>query len=190
MFQVKPNSATRLCPCIDHRQRLRGAIDRSIAEEQAKANLNSSATPSRTSSGSRKNGTAAGKRSGGKAAANADLADAPANPDPAVFEAAFVIDDSDDPSRAGTPKPDDTEVKRQLQGTTDDPLSTSNSQETHEKGDDNAAAQVADDSGVPSSKSETGSGPGASDLTPEIRQKLRKLEKLEATYPGMFPSIP
>lgn len=188
MFQVKPNSTTRSCPCIDHRQRLRGAIDRSIAEEQAKANLNSSATPSRTSSGSRKNGTVAGKRTGGKATSNADLADAPANPDPAVFEAAFVIDDSDDPSRAGTPKPDDTEVKRQLQGTTDDPLSMSNSQDTHEKGDDKAAARVADDSGAPSSKSGTGSAPGAAELTPEIRQKLRKLEKLEATYPGMFLS--
>ena len=162
-----------------------GAIDRSIAEEQAKSNINSSATHSRTPSTSRKNGTTAGKRAGGKDAST-DISDAPVNPDPAVFEAAFVIDDSDDPSRAGTPKPpgaDDTDVKRKLENTTDDPLSNGSGKDAQPAEGENQKEQVDGEDNAPAQAPKP---TPPSDLTPEIRQKLRKLEKLEATYPGTW----
>jgi hypothetical protein len=86
-------------------QRFKSAIDRTIAEEQARSQTAAqSRSPSRTrSTSSRKgDGTPAQRAKARKQAA--DAGDAP-NPDPAVFEAAFVIDDESEPSRATTPMP-------------------------------------------------------------------------------------
>ena len=88
------------------------------------------------------------------------MTDAP-NPDPAVFEAAFVLDDSDDPSRTGTPKPAPPEKD---------------------------APDTAKDGLKPDAAESDGKDAPMAELSPEIRQRLRKLEKLEATYPGELVS--
>ncbi|UKZ84458.1 Autophagy protein [Trichoderma asperellum] len=88
-------------------QRIKGAIDRTIAEEQARQQkaLEAGSPMARSaSSASRAGEGGAGRRSRSKNP-DAEAGDAAPNPDPAIFEAAFVIDDSDEPSRAGTPKP-------------------------------------------------------------------------------------
>jgi hypothetical protein len=107
-----------------------------------------------------------------------------ANPDPAVFEAAFVIDDTDDtttPSRVATPALADKEGKTG-------------------KAIADAAATGATDSSPNGDNGETGAEqpaktaptalPVSSDLPPEVRARLRKLEKLEKTYPGSRDPFP
>jgi hypothetical protein len=108
------------------------------------------------------------------------------NPDPAVFEAAFVIDDSDEPSRAGTPKPpgtDDPDIKRKREGTTDDPLSNTTGNDGQSQ-DNGKASENPADSSAQDFLTAARAASVPSELTAETRQKLRKLEKLEATYPG------
>ncbi|KAG6224598.1 hypothetical protein E4U34_000197 [Claviceps purpurea] len=176
-------------------QRLRGAIDRTIAEEQARLKSGDSATPSRSgSTSSRKSdANAAGRRPRAKKPST-DITDNGApNPDPAVFEAAFVIDDSDEPSRTGTPAPPPPPEKDTPEG-----LGTSSTITKNGRAQDGASQDVGN------SEKETGSGKspatdGATtntsaqaanntELSPEIKQRLRKLEKLEATYPELLRS--
>lgn len=115
--------------------------------------------------------------------------DATPNPDPAVFEAAFVIDDSDDPSRTGTPKPappekdaGGQEPKEEGGGDEDEPMRKS------EYKNDEAGEKPAEGSQDEPTKEKQAPEPAASatmaELPPEIKQRLRKLDKLEATYPG------
>lgn len=116
--------------------------------------------------------------------------DSALNPDPAVFEAAFVIDDSDEPSRAGTPKPVLPSEKSTLNG--DAAAAKIESSEKRQDGGDQKKdgidnKEAAGGEEAPGSTNQVvpaTSAPAASELTPEIRQRLRKLEKLEATYPG------
>jgi hypothetical protein len=180
-------------------QRIRGAIDRTIAEEQARQKtLADAASVGRSAStSSRKNGTEASKRNKSTKASAADAAaDSVPNPDPAVFEAAFVIDDSDDPSRAGTPKPPPTTMEAlnddlggeetKLEGKTTD--TEKEKRDKADKDDEGNASANAKPAGAGSSVKAQNSSATAStgtELAPEIKQKLRKLEKLEATYPGM-----
>jgi hypothetical protein len=95
-----------------------------------------------------------------------------------------VIDDSDDPSRAATPMPSQAENDG---ATADAAVTNSESAEgpggstsagDGKDGNDEAAASVGQ-SEKPEAKI-----PATVDLPPEIKQKLRKLEKLESTYPG------
>ena len=94
-----------------------------------------------------------------------------------------MIDDSDDPSRAGTPKPTapEKDVESKENGTQEGAEAADSSKDgptkkltTEEKTTTAPAAKTNPPSEV---KSE-----------PDIKQRLKKLEKLEATYPGM--SIP
>jgi hypothetical protein len=118
------------------------------------------------------------------------------NPDPAVFEAAFVIDDSDDPSRAGTPKP----LPRTNDATNDDPgdeetkpegktsdtdKEKSGKADKDDEGNASANGQPADAGSSAKAQNSSATVSTGTELAPEIKQKLRKLEKLEATYPGM-----
>uniref|UniRef100_A0A8H7N5U2 Uncharacterized protein n=1 Tax=Bionectria ochroleuca TaxID=29856 RepID=A0A8H7N5U2_BIOOC len=89
-------------------QRIRGAIDRTIAEEQARQRtLSEQGSNSRSASATRRND--AGRRQKGRTTSGDVGLDTAPTADPAVFEEAFVIDDSEEPSRApsrvGTPKP-------------------------------------------------------------------------------------
>lgn len=162
-------------------QRFKSAIDRTIAEEQARSQTAAqSRSPSRTrSTSSRKgDGTPAQRAKARKQAA--DAGDAP-NPDPAVFEAAFVIDDESEPSRATTPMPP----------AANDDSKTDNGNAQNNGSDEKNADDSKDDAS--SGKNQDGGADASAarpeatksqELSPEIRQKLRKLEKLEATYPG------
>ncbi|KAI6780516.1 Golgin-like protein [Emericellopsis cladophorae] len=172
--------------------RIRGAIDRTIAEEQARQKDQTSQGVSRSGSTSSRTSASGAKRPKPKSASNdASKADDAPNPDPAVFEAAFVIDDSDDPSRAGTPKPqtseaggngldsvkDDGEEEKAAEGA--DGKAQDDSEKKEGEKDESAKAQ--------SKAADTAAAP-STELPPDIKQKLRKLEKLEATYPELLRS--
>lgn len=120
---------------------------------------------------------------------NANGDGAAANPDPAVFEAAFVIDDADDstaPSRVATPSLAGKETKAgdagkgteqagaggPVNGATD-AAATGDNGEPNKPAADNAANAA------------SAAAPVASELPPEVRARLRKLDKLEKTYPGL-----
>lgn len=104
------------------------------------------------------------------------------NPDPAVFEAAFVIDDSDEPSRSGTPAPPPPPEKDNIDG-------GRMSAPKGEEGDKSLANGAnADKEHADDKSKEDGDAPAPAELSPEIKQRLRKLEKLESTYPGMRDS--
>ncbi|KAK4117806.1 hypothetical protein N656DRAFT_744432 [Canariomyces notabilis] len=186
-------------------QRFKSAIDRSIAEEQARhrasieaqkqapGSANSASRRSRSSSGAGTQSPARRPRPTKKASEDLTTKDAngdgAANPDPAVFEAAFVIDDADetaDPSRAATPPSLDKDSK------------TGDADKDAEK-----SAGTAPSNGVADPPpSEEGREAGATNigqaakislpvvpnLPPEVRARLRKLEKLEKTYPELLRS--
>lgn len=85
-----------------------------------------------------------------------------------------------DPSRSGTPKPP---VPEKDASTQNEAVTTNNGdKQDDDKTDKDASAAK------PKPKSTgdaAGEKPSAQQgLSPEIKQKLRKLEKLEATYPG------
>jgi hypothetical protein len=99
-----------------------------------------------------------------------------------VFEAAFVIDDSDEPSRTGTPKPPVPEKDAPSQNE----AATTN--DGDKPGDRNVSKDgTADNSNEKPAGNTAGEKSSAQSqaVPPEIKQKLRKLEKLEATYPGV-----
>ncbi|KAK4071068.1 uncharacterized protein Triagg1_6435 [Trichoderma aggressivum f. europaeum] len=156
-------------------QRIKGAIDRSIAEEQARQQkaLEASSSANRSASTSRRNDSASGKQARPKNPGS-DAGDAATNPDPAIFEAAFVIDDSDEPSRAGTPKPAPPEKD-----------ATNGEATGHAEAVENPNANADAKDGPSRDGAAHATKPA---LTPELRQKLRKLEKLEATYPELLRS--
>lgn len=148
-------------------QRIRGAIDRSLAEAEELARqrtVSPGGTSTRSDSVTRSSQTQRRPAEGG--------------PDPSVFEAAFVIDESETPSRVGTPK-----------------MTTGDAQDNQPSGEGAGAnAQPSGDSttadkGDGKDEKEARPGEGAQaptlDLPPEVKLKLRKLEKLEATYPGL-----
>ncbi|KAM0664506.1 hypothetical protein ACQRIU_006364 [Beauveria bassiana] len=166
-------------------QRIRGAIDRTIAEEQARQR-GDDAPMSRSASDSSRQGANAGRRPRPNNGST-DAAEPPLNPDPAVFEAAFVIDDSDEPSRAGTPKPpvpekDVTASENTAADEGNKAADEKNGKRTSTEKPKKSASSVASSNTMVASQS------GSSDLSPEIKQRLRKLEKLEATYPELLRS--
>lgn len=184
-------------------QRIKGAIDRTIAEEQARQKnyLSEQGTPaqgrpSSTVSRSNSGASTAGRKPRPKKPAQdaSKEADAAAsNPDPAVFEAAFVIDD-DELSRTATPLPP-TEEKEKTHGE-DGGAQDEVSGADGEKGNTGAGNTGKDpeknggddgdspDGDKPVPPPKPAAAATAPELPPEVRAKLRKLEKLEATYPG------
>ncbi|KZZ88466.1 grip [Moelleriella libera RCEF 2490] len=167
------------------RQRIRGAIDRTIAEEQARQKTLDSETPSRSASTSsrRSDSNATGRRSRSKKA-SFDVTDpALPNTDPAVFEAAFVIDDSDEPSRSGTPGLPPQEKGELGTETTSVATQEGLAEKVEHNGTlnhkVNGGESVQSDNGAPHAPHAP-----TTDLSSDVKQRLRKLEKLEATYPG------
>lgn len=178
-------------------QRIKGAIDRTIAEEQARQKTYLSEQPAagqarQSSAVSRSNSGAssAGKRPRQKKTAQDAYKDADAgaaNPDPAVFEAAFVIDD-DEPSRTATPLPpseekngENQEKEDSAEGEKNDASSGNTGKDSEKTGGDDGQKPDGDKP-VPQSKPPAAAA--STELSPDVRAKLRKLEKLEATYPG------
>lgn len=147
-------------------QRLKGAIDSRIAEEQARQRA-LQRSPPRLNSGANRPSLRAGSPNK-RGARRKDDDSSLKGPDPSEFEPELVIGNEDVPSRSGTPRP----VQRKDGATmaNDAPReehSTSNSEE----GD---RTSVADSSSV------------SLELPTDVRVKLAKLEKLESKYSGLF----
>ncbi|KAF2650271.1 hypothetical protein K491DRAFT_707665 [Lophiostoma macrostomum CBS 122681] len=149
-------------------QRIKGAIDQRIAEEQAKQR--SSASPSRTPSAPRRSSSrnlSPSKRPGKAKDADNGSKAAPTGkgPDPSTFETDFVIGEDDEPSRAATPRPKEK---------TDAAAATS--PEAKEKPEDGEAA-MEDEKNTP-----------PLEIPPEVQTRLRKLDKLEPKYSELLRS--
>lgn len=172
-------------------QRLKGAIDRTIAEEQARQRAGQQApapgatAPRRSRSSSTAGTQSSARRPRPTKKASEDLSsrdangDGAPNPDPAVFEAAFVIDDMDDsaaPSRVATPALADKDAKAGNSGN-----------DTAQPAADapvNGTTETPAGGGNGDASNTVAAAPTTSELPPEVRARLRKLEKLEKTYPG------
>ncbi|KAI1658579.1 hypothetical protein F4813DRAFT_38828 [Daldinia decipiens] len=162
--------------------RIKGAIDRSIAEEQARQKAlteqrSTTSSPSapgqRPRSVSRANSTnSSTRRKTKKPSQDNSNGDGAANTDPAVFEAAFVLDDDDIENASAQPAAPEKTVGGTSSGNEKDDSATERNGEAkdHIGGgeDENPKASL------PTAPAE---------LPPHVRSKLRKLEKLEATYP-------
>lgn len=152
-------------------QRLKGAIDSRIAEEQARQRL-SQASPSRSASNAgrstSRNLSPSKKASRQSARGRQDGDPSSKGPDPADFEPELVIDD-DDYSRSGIPRPP----------TNDESIITGEktAQET-------SRGESSQESGEATTSVEEPRV--SSDLPTDVRVKLRKLEKLESRYHGAW----
>ncbi|KAK6856580.1 vesicular transport protein [Apiospora arundinis] len=99
-------------------QRFKSALDKSIAEEQARqktiaeqrSNNASPASNSRPQSVSRTNSSAAKRKTKKPSQDVGNGADNLPNTDPAVFEAAFALDDEEAEEKAAVAKPENGEV--------------------------------------------------------------------------------
>lgn len=101
-----------------------------------------------------------------------------------------MIEDSDDPSRAGTPKPM-AQAKNSINdgpGTTKEGSGGSaelkNKGEESQDGEDKTTTLSEGQAGGQGKSAEASTSATLQELPSDIKQKLRKLEKLEATYPG------
>jgi len=175
-------------------QRLKGAIDRTIAEEQARqrtaqpASAPTTAAPRRSRSSSTAGTQSPARRPRPSKKASEDLTSRDANadganPDPAVFEAAFVIDDADDsaaPSRVATPALADMSSKETRAGEASQATPLAADAPTNGTAD----APAAGENGEANNAAAAPAAPASVELSPEVRARLRKLDKLEKTYPG------
>ncbi len=177
------------------RQRLKGAIDRTIAEEQARqrttqpASATTTAAPRRSRSSSTAGTQSPARRPRPTKKASEDLTSRDANadganPDPAVFEAAFVIDDADDsaaPSRVATPALADMSSKEAKAGESAKDTPPAADAPTNGTADAPASGENGEVTGAAAAPGT----PSTFELPPEVRARLRKLDKLEKTYPGL-----
>ena len=141
-------------------QRIRGAIDAKIAEEQARQKAGQQSAPSRSSSTPRRSNSrnlSPSSRSGkARDGEGSKAALTGKGPDPSEFDPEFVVGDEDDsPSRTGTPRP-----KEKTQS------ADSNDKEDEQKMDTDEKPEK------------------APELPPEVHTRLRKLDKLEPKYTG------
>ncbi|KAI9803125.1 MAG: hypothetical protein M1833_001196 [Piccolia ochrophora] len=157
-------------------QRLKGAIDARIAEEQARQRIGGDSPSSRSNSIPR-DASRTGSPSK-RPARTRDRDKPPSNavsrgPDPAEFEAAFVIEDDDAPSRAGTPGPERTRPQDQVADEVPPETITQ--------------PPAPSDDGVRRSGSSS-TGPVQVELPTDVRVKLRKLDRFEGKYQDLLKS--
>lgn len=186
-------------------QRLKTAVDRTIANEQARsieaqrsAAATSSQRPgqrSRASSGATTHSPARKPRPTKKsvdegASRDANGEGATVNLDPAIFEAAFVIDDTDEaptPARTATPNPADKQAMNKdaenADKASDAAAGGKQSTDSRENGDKGGTPKGSIDQPSRTSSPSTSS---IAELPLEIKARLRKLDKLEKTYPGAY----
>lgn len=147
-------------------QRLKGAIDSKIAEEQARQRL-SQRPPSRSnSSAKRPSSRAISPTKRAQGSRGRQDGDPPVKgPDPADFEPEFVIDD-DEASRTGTPRSGTPRPAGDRNGTTA------------------AGKSTQEDATLETGEAAADEPRSSSDLPTDVRVKLRKLEKLESRYHG------
>lgn len=151
-------------------QRIRGAIDSTIAQEQARQRQ-AQASPSRSNSNPRRADSRAispAKRVSRQGTRGRQDGDPPAKaPDPADFESEFTIED-EDLGRSGTLKPQSNQNG-----------SIKNMQEI-------APQQSSQE--IYETSTSAGESSASSDLPTDIRDKLRKLEKYESRYHELLRS--
>ncbi|KAJ4378170.1 Golgin imh1 [Neocucurbitaria cava] len=153
-------------------QRIRGAIDARIAEEQARQKAGQSSTPPRSSSAPRRSSSrnlSPSKRPArSKDGDNSKTAPAGKGPDPSEFDPEFVIGEEDEqPSRVGTPRP-----KEKAQS----------AEPATENGNEEKEVEPAAEADEKKDKEP--------ELPPEVQTRLRKLDKLEPKYSGEYSSEP
>lgn len=148
-------------------QRIRGAIDARIAEEQAKQQrATPQTTPSRSNSTARRSSSrnlSPSKRTArSKDGDSSKAAPTGKGPDPSEFDPEFVIGDEDEqPSRAGTPRPKEKA-----------PIKEGANENDGEKKEDGKEAEGEEKPDK------------APEIPPEVQVRLRKLDKLEPKYTG------
>ncbi len=168
MLQVREGLISLAILLLTIIQRLRGAIDSTIAQEQARQRQ-AQASPSRSSSNARKADSRAispAKRVSRQGTRGRQDGEPSAKgPDPADFESEFAIDD-EDLRRSGAPKPQSSQndSTRMIQ----EAAPRTSSQETNE------------------TSTSAGESSASSELPTGVRDKLKKLEKYESRYHGMF----
>lgn len=144
-------------------QRLRDVIDSRIAEEQARQKSSQEAL-SRSNSARRPPGrNGSPSRRPGRPRRN--TATPIRGPDPKEFEADFSIGDEEGSTRSGTPQPESTAASDA--GAAEE----NNNEWTKAPVEEGAAAT-------------TGTNQAPSELPPEIRAKIRRLDKMETRYHG------
>ena len=144
-------------------QRLRDVIDSRIAEEQARQKSSQEAL-SRSNSARRPPGrNGSPSRRPGRPRRN--TATPIRSPDPKEFEADFSIGDEEGSTRSGTPQPESTAASDA--GAAEE----NNNEWTKAPVEEGAAAT-------------TGTNQAPSELPPEIRAKIRRLDKMETRYHG------
>ncbi|KAJ5715580.1 uncharacterized protein N7483_012761 [Penicillium malachiteum] len=159
--------------------RLRDAIDSRIAEEQARQK-SAQDNISRSNSARRPpSNLSPGQRSRPRRNTGTPVR----GPDPKEFEAEFAIGEDDASSRSGTPRLETPEPSSEVASSAGDqteeketaPSTTEASETTTEKEKESAAS------------GETDPGKSTSaELPAEVKAKLRRLDKLESRYHGMF----
>jgi hypothetical protein len=194
-------------------QRIRGAIDRTIAEEQARQKAHTTQNNGAAPDAVRRSGSTddSARRQRTKKpsqdASKQTAAESASTPDPAVFqaafEAAFTLDDSEDgdpptvPVKDGDGGPDATKA-------TTPPAKEENAAErtpTTASGVDNgdqAASDIKQTNGndAPPPKqtiepADNQKNATVAELPLEVRKRLRRLDKLDKNYEGVFqPKLP
>jgi hypothetical protein len=202
-------------------QRLRGAIDARIAEEQARQKAaqealsrssstrrNVTGTPTRTGSRARRESSHNNSTSTSVSATTTP----PRGPDPTEFEPEFVIDDDDDgvsSSGVSTPRVEkarsnagetttSSDVDQRSDGGPGDTIA--NGQSTSVTGGDSTSSQMGTESvgdkkvstatTAPKADTEAKTAPSTiSELPADVRVRLRRLDKLELKYQGIFHFI-
>lgn len=164
------------------------------SQKQAPGPGNAASRRSRSSSGAGTQSPARRPRPTKKASEDLTAKDAngdgPTNPDPAVFEAAFVIDDTDETAtstRAATPLSVDKEGKTGDSGKDAGKVAgdaPGNGAADPTPNADNGEADRPDTEQT--ARVSRGASAASSELPPEVRARLRKLDKLEKTYPGSY----
>lgn len=158
-------------------QRLKGAIDSRIAEEQARQQRAAQATPSRSNSSARQTRNAAaspaGRQGRARKGAQPERDGTAGKPpvDPAEFENGLVEDSDEVPSRTGTPA--------QEKEKSEDGVNHAQEPGKPLAGDDNQSEDAS---------AQAGGLQGPQELPADVRVKLRKLDKLEGRYNGAFHS--
>ncbi len=189
-------------------QRFKSALDQRIADEQARAKAQvaqrdgqpstaSSGRPGQASRGSPAKAPQAGAKKPRARKPSEDTTrdtngDGAANPDPAVFEAAFALDDVEELTPSSTPAPPEEKDPQGEDKSSADPekAAEASSAETPAKEDGETKGEEKEkpnESGVADANSAIREEVSATELPSEVKVKLRKLEKLEKTYPGQTP---
>ncbi|KIX04308.1 uncharacterized protein Z518_05175 [Rhinocladiella mackenziei CBS 650.93] len=160
-------------------QRLKGAIDSRIAEEQARqrqAALSAQAArtpPRRRAQG--QNGGLPRRPSRQREQTNASTEN---SPHPSEFEPEFAIgeDESATPSRAGTPKPEIKATGNEAEREKNTPAAGDDAQET------GSLAEATTDRKMLNANGSSAGSLRPEELSTEVRLKLRKLDRMEKKY--------